>query len=198
MSKKEILSVLLLGSLWGYFEIAVGGALYGANIPYADVFLSIIALGLLGIASTAVSKVGSATIIAAIASLFRVVNTSPHYCHLLAIFLLGVAFDITMRMIKRKNPVFIGALSAYMGYALFAFAITYIFRYHYWVSAGFPKVLRYVGINGSFTAIGGSISVWLGYNLGKVVNKFFKTREKLVYAIETGLILIIWTAGKVL
>jgi hypothetical protein len=198
MHKKEILSILFLGSLWGYFEVAIGGALYGADVQYAGIFLSIIALGILGIASTLTSKLGSATIIATTASLFRLVNASPHYCHLLAIFLLGVGFDITTRMVKREKPILVGISSAYIGYALFAFTITYLFRYHYWVSEGLPKVMRYIGVNGSLTAIGGSISVWLGYNLGKIVNNFFKAREKFAYTIEVGLILIIWTIGRAL
>ncbi|OYD15480.1 hypothetical protein CH333_05615 [candidate division WOR-3 bacterium JGI_Cruoil_03_44_89] len=198
MHKKEILSILFLGSLWGYYEVAVGGALYGVNVPYAGVFLSIIALGILGMASKLIPRLGSATLIAATASLFRLVNAGPHYCHLLAILLLGVGFDIAKSMVKREKPILIGISGAYIGYVLFAFTITYLFRYHYWVSGGLPKVLRYVGINGTLAAMGGSVSVWLGYNLGKIISNFLKGREKFAYTVAIGLIFIIWTVGKVL
>ncbi len=196
MIKKNMLLILFFGSLWGFSEVFLGGDLYGLNIRYASVPLSILALGILGIAYTLIPKSGVPTLIAAIASLYRLVNAGPFYCHLLAIFLLGVGFDIATKLIRERKLIWLsGALSAWLGYALFGFTITYVFRYHYWIAFGFPKVIRYIGIEGTFAALGSVVSVWLGYHIGENIIRFFKTKSKLAYIGTAGFTLSFWIAG---
>ncbi len=196
MIKKNMLLILFFGSLWGFSEVFLGGDLYGLNIRYTSVPLSILALGILGIAYTLIPKSGVPTLIAAIASLYRLVNAGPFYCHLLAIFLLGVGFDIATQLIReRKFSWLSGAISAWLGYALFGFTITYVFRYHYWIAFGFPKVIRYIGIDGTFAALGSVVSVWLGYHIGENIIRFFKTKSKLAYIGTAGFTLSFWIVG---
>lgn len=196
MIKKNILYILFFGSLWGFIEVFLGKTLYNSNFIYPSIVLAILALGILGIAYTLIPKAGVPTLIAAVATLFRVVNAGPFFCHLLAIFLLGVGFDIAMQLIReRKLSWLSGALSAWLGYALFGFMITYVFRYYYWIAFGFPKVIRYIGIEGTFAAFGSAFSVWLGYIIGENIIKFFKTRPTLVYTGTIGFTLSFWVLG---
>ncbi|MFC1679119.1 hypothetical protein ACFL2T_02785 [Elusimicrobiota bacterium] len=198
MIRRNVLLVLLFGSLWGLLEVSLGEALYSANIPYSSVFLSILALGILGIAYTLIPMTGVPTLIAATAALFRIVNAGPSLCHLLGIFLLGVGFDIATRLIReRKLSWLSGAIGAWLGYALFAFLITYVFRYHHWTAVGFPKVIRHIGIDGSLAALGSAASVWLGYKIGDHIIEFMETKPRLVYAGATGFTLCFWLLGAI-
>lgn len=193
MLKRELIAILLFGSIWGLLEVSGGGALYGANVPYSGVIISITAFAILGISYVFISKPGSFTLIAATACLFRFANAGPHYCHLLAIFSLGLGFDIVARMIRKEKPLWLsGALGTWIGYAIFALLITYVFRYHYWTAEGFPKVIRYIGINGSMAALGASITTLLGYNIGKTLKKASGKRKRLAYGLEIGIICMLW------
>lgn len=196
MIKKNILYILFFGSLWGFIEVFLGQTLYNSNFIYPSIILAILALGILGIAYTLIPKAGVPTLIAAVATLFRVVNAGPFLCHLLAIFLLGVGFDIAMQLIReRKLSWLSGALSAWLGYALFGFLITYVFRYHYWIAVGLPKVIKYIGIEGSLAALGSTITVMLGYRIGENFTRFFKSKPKSAYIGTIGFTLSFWILG---
>lgn len=176
----------------------LGEPLHAGNVLYPSVFPSILALGILGVAYTLIPRAGVPTLIAAIAALFGLVNAGPFFCHLLAIFLLGVAFDVVARVIRERNLSWLsGAASAWLGYVLFAFLITYVFRYHHWTAVGFPKVIRYIGIEGSLTALGSAFSVWLGYRIGERVIELFETKPRLAYAGATGFTVGLWILGVV-
>jgi len=142
---KPLIWVFLFGSLWGISEAVGGGALYAANIPLASVWLSSWALFLLAFARAQNNKPGTSSAIGGIAVLFRLVNAAPFICHLLGIFLLGVAFDLAATfLLKRKEKALLrggltGILGAYGGYVSFALIITYIVQYKTWVAGGWPK-----------------------------------------------------------
>ncbi len=196
MSKRNILLILFFGSLWGFSEVFLGKALYSSNIHYPGVILSILALGILGIAYALIQKAGAMALIAVVATIFRLVNAGPFFCHLLAIFSLGVGFDIVMKLIKeRKFNWLSGALSAWLGYALFGFLITYVFRYHYWIAFGLPKVIKYIGIEGSLAALGSAITVMMGYRIGENFTRFFNSKPKSAYIGAIGFTLSFWILG---
>lgn len=196
MIRRNLLTILFFGSLWGISEVFMGGFLYSSNIHFPSVYLSIIALGILAIAYKLLPRKGIPTLIASISAIYRVVNAGPFFCHLLAIFLLGFGFDIIVYLLKEKKLDWIhGALSSWLGFALFGFTITYIFRYHYWIAYGLPKVLRYIGLEGSLTALGSTITVMLGYRAGENLTRLFKSKPKLVYTGTIGLVLLFWILG---
>lgn len=196
MNKRTIILVLFLGSLLGFSEVFLGNALYGNDFAHAGVILSIIALSILAISHTAINRRGIPTLIASIAVLFRMVNAGPFYCHLLAIFMLGAGFDlITSTLRKEKYAWLSGPLSAWLGYSLFAFSITYIFRYHYWTTGGITKVFRYIGISGSLVALGSLITVPLGYKLGNSTERFFELKTGFAYSGAIIMTVAIWIIG---
>ena len=92
---KPLIWVVFFGSVWGMSETIGGEALYSANIPLASVWLSSWGLFLLAFARIQHNIPGSSTAIGGLAALFRLINAGPFICHLLGIFLIGAAFDVS-------------------------------------------------------------------------------------------------------
>jgi hypothetical protein len=90
---KNWLWIAALGSLWGLSEVVGGEAFFKDNIPFASVWLSAWAFFLLGIGRGLMNVPGTSIALGAVAALFKLVNASPYYCHLLGIVCLGLAFD---------------------------------------------------------------------------------------------------------
>ncbi|MFC1508144.1 hypothetical protein ACFL60_00470 [Candidatus Omnitrophota bacterium] len=171
MKKDYLLGALFFGSLWGACEASLGGFLYSAPSHSASVPLTIIAFVILTIAKIYLPYMWSATFIGAIAMLYKFLNTPFFACHLLGIFILGLSYDLVLNFLKIKSKAIVGLVATYLGYALFALTITYIFRYHYWAEEGFPKVVRYIGISGSLAALINVIIVPLSFYFGQLLKK---------------------------
>ena len=207
MKKETFLGLIFLGSLWGAMETFLGDFLYSIGAFHPSIILTSIALGILAFGRRYCPGPGSSIIIAAVAVLFRLINASPYYCHLFAILLDGVAFDIMATLLANKvesrfiRRGIMGSFSAYLGYSLFGFIMTYVVHYPHWVRSGFPGILNYIGFRGSLAAIGSFFTVLSGYSLGK----FFKYRElkisKLKPALSYGLLAVatifLWIAGRI-
>jgi len=106
-----------------------------------------------------------------LAMMFKLINVPFFACHLLAIALLGVGFDIAWAMVSRFKSMKLGLpltgiMANYIGRALFAVVITYLIRYEYWTAPGLPKVIDYIFISGSISALGSMIAVPVGHRLG--------------------------------
>jgi len=205
--KKMLLIILIFGSLWGCIEVFAGGALKEV-IPRSSVVPTILGLAVLASARFLVRTPGSSTAIGAVAMLFRTANAGQFYCHLLAVLLIGVSFDIVVSLLgsrweKAKWQGLAGVSSAYLTTSLFSLTMTYIMPYvppmrdcaHYWATAGLPKVLDYIGINGSLIAVGALILVPLGYKLGKSLMDLSTARPRPAFIGALLLTLVLWTAG---
>lgn len=202
-SYRQVVWLLLFGSLWGISEVAIGGALFNENVPSASVWLSAWAFFVLGLARGVMNRPGSSTAIGAIAALFKFINAAPFFCHLLGIFALGVTFDFAATLlIKNKSKIshrniLAGVVSAYGGYALFALFITYIVRYEIWIIGGSAKVMHHIFVSGSFAALAAMVTVplgnWFGIN-GKVL-----IQRSPRWAFNGALLasLILWTLGQI-
>lgn len=195
--------LLLYGSLWGIGEVIAGGMLYRDTVPFASVWLTAWALFVLALARGVLNKPGSSTVIGAFAVIFKAVNTTPFFCHLLAIFFLGLAFDIASSLLmKHERKIsyrssISGALSAYGGYALFALVITYVVRYEHWTLGGLTKVLHYIFVSGSLAALISVIAVPLGYWIG--VHGWIRKerRRRWAYMGAFVALVILWTLGRI-
>lgn len=168
MKKQQcILAVLFFSSFWGLSEAVLGGALYRANLPYPSVPLSIIGFVVLTFAWVYFPRAGTGILIAACAMLFKFFNTPFFACHLLGILLMGASYDLFFGVFKIKSRWLSAMAATYLGYALFALMITYVFRYDHWTQGGFAKVLAHVGIAGSIAALGNAVFVPLSFRLGR-------------------------------
>jgi len=159
MRKEHLLTILFFGTLWGVAEASLGGAMYSANVRYAAVPLAIVAFTVLTAARVYLPQTGSATLIAGCAMLYKLVNAPFFPCHFLGILALGLAYDVGWSVLRTKNRSLFAAAATYLGFALFALTITYVFRYPHWVAGGLPKVLHHVGISGTMAAAGNAIFV---------------------------------------
>ncbi len=95
-----MLGILFFSALWGASEAGLGGVLYRAHIPHSSVPLTIIAFVILSIARVYFPQKGSSTLIGSVAMLYKFLNTPFFGCHLLAIFLLGVSYDLVFSLFK--------------------------------------------------------------------------------------------------
>ena len=180
MKKEHILGILFFGGLWGISEAVLGDALYSNNVPYASVPLTVIGFIILTFAGVYFPQKGTATLIAACAMFYKFLNKPFFACHILGILLLGICYDIFFSVSRIKNRAVCAVLATYLGYALFALMITYLFRYEHWVQAGFGKVLRHVGISGSIAALGCSVFVPLAFGLGEK----FKAKRPMPFRLR--------------
>ena len=171
-----VLGLLFFGSLWGIFEASFGDWLYSNGITHPSIYLTTIALVILASSKVFLPYKWTGSLIGLIATLFKLVNIPFFACHLLAIFLFGVGFDIAYGLISRiysgkfRMPV-IGLVGTYTGRALFAVIITYVVQYKYWTAVGLPRVIDYIFISGSIATLFGIIAVPVGDYIGKRVRK---------------------------
>ncbi|NIM58972.1 MAG: hypothetical protein GTO16_08530 [Candidatus Aminicenantes bacterium] len=193
--------LLILGSLWGLSEVVAGKALYEANIPHASVYVSASGFFLLAVARGLVNKRGTSSLIGGMAALFRLVNAS-FVCHILGIFLMGVAFDIAASILlkgDKKNFLrssLTGITGAYGGYALFAFIITYVVRDEIWVVGGLQKVLHHVFLTGSLVAVVAVLLVPMGYILGLRSRTYARLESRWAFSSSLIFAAIIWILGR--
>ncbi len=172
MKKQHLLAVLFFSGVWGLCEAVLGGWMYAAGMRRAPaVVLGVIAMGVLAVAKRYVPVAGSAIAIAALAMLYKFLNQPFFACHLLGILMLGVGFEAVWTLSRGRYKPLIGAAATYLGFALFAVTITYVFRYEHWVRPGWAKVLDYVGITGSIAAAFSAVVVPLADRLAGTLQR---------------------------
>jgi len=200
---RQMVWLLVLGSIWGMSELIFGRVLIEANVAYSSAWLNGWAFFILAVARGIVNKPGSSIALGAIAALFKLVNAAPFFCHLLGIFLIGFAFDIAYTILmKHKKRIYywsslVGVVGAYSGYALFALIITYIIRYKVWAIEGLSKVLNHIFVTGSYAALIALGVVPLGFWFGTRGRNL--TRNHWRWAIRGALValVVIWTLGRI-
>ena len=173
LSKRDAIPIILFcGTIWGCVEASLGLL---PKYLFSSVLPTVIGLMVLTLARAYLPKPGSSTAIGAIAMLYRAMTIHGWPCHIWAVFLIGVSFDVVATLLAKKNErlawkIISGPASAYLAYSLFGFTMTYIMLYippiehcaHWWVIGGSLKALNYIGKSGSLTAVGSLILVPLG------------------------------------
>jgi len=199
MKKEYIIGILFFSGLWGISEAVLGDALYRADVPFASVSLTVIGFIILTFACVNLPQKGTATLIAVCAMLYKFLNEPFFACHLLAIFLMGVCYDLLFNVFKIKKSFFSSALVTYLSYASFAVLITYVFRYEPWTQAGSAKVMSHIGISGSMAALGCAVFMPLSFHLAeKLKANFpmpFNVQLRLVQGSISALTIGLWVFG---
>lgn len=195
--------LFLFGSLWGINEVVIGSTLSKNHIPHASVLLTASAFMILAMARGILNKPGSSTMIGGFAALFKLANAAPFYCHLLGIFMIGLTFDVFSSLLMKEERKFsfkyslTGVLGAYTNNALFAVVMTYIVRFEFWVEGGLPKLLDYIFVGGSFTALLAVVVVPTGFWVGVNSRALIEHRPKWTYAVTLLGIGFLWTLAMV-
>ena len=198
---RPLVWLLFFGSVWGINEIVTGKALYEAHVPYSSVWLAAWGFLTLAVARGILNRPGYSSIIGGVAAMLRMVNAGSSVCHVLGIFLIGAAFDLAATLlVDNKRNIYLrsslaGVVGAYGAYALFAFMATYVFHQEQWVRGGLPKVLDYVLIGGSLMALVSSVTVPLGYWIGRRGEIFVTHHSQWAYKGAAALTVIFWVLG---
>lgn len=174
MRKEHVVAILVFGTIWGASEAILGGALYRAGVPHASIPLGVIAFAILTVARAYLPAAGASTLIACCAMCYKFLNAPFFACHLLGVVALGMGHDVMWSATRGRRDAWwmkalVGVGGTYLGFALFAVPITYVFRYPHWAVAGLPKVLRHVFVSGSLAALFSAAAVpaaaWLAVRL---------------------------------
>jgi len=199
MKRDYILQILFFSGLWGLCEAVLGGYLYRINYEYASVPLTAIGFMILTIAAIRLPQKGSLVLIGAVAMLYKFLNEPFFACHFLGIFLLGFSYEVALRVFKIRSKAGLGILATYLGYALFGFTITYLFRYHYWIEEGMPKLIYYIVTSGTVAAMINAVLVPLTHSVAQAIHrsstKIFLFKPRFATPGIAALTVVIWVLG---
>jgi fluoride ion exporter CrcB/FEX len=171
ITAKNILWILVLGSVWGVAEIFGKDLLADFGIGGASIWLAAWAILLLSIGRGLWNKVGSSAIIGLVAAAFKFVGPSPNYCHLLGIASLGLFFDLFASSVARRpqwwRHALVGLLTAYTARAFFVAYSVHVAQSERWVEGGMQMALDHVVRGGSVVALAAILLAPLGFRIGK-------------------------------
>lgn len=193
--------LILFGSLWGINELITGEFLFAQGMDHASLVLSAAAVFILAASRGMINKPGSSTLVGVFAVVFKFVHVAPFYCHLAAIFILGFIFDLFASIFLRKNAKSLvkqsltGSASAFSSNALFGFLMTYIFRYSYWISDGYQKMVDHIFIDGSLLAFLALFLTPLGFKIGLSLKKVSSRQPIWALAGSSAGAILIWILG---
>jgi len=204
-NKKHLIMLLLFGFIWGCLEVVFKDSLMLLNVDRTAHILTATGILILAIARIIYNKPGSSLIIGIVAAMFKVLSLDFYACQMLAIVIEAASFDLLYsyldKRISERNPArgLIGSISAYFGFAAFAFSITYIVRYSYWVTEGISKIKDYIFVTGSYAALASFPAVliggWIGRKLSPRLLSLEESRPVVYYSGAISLVVLCWLVG---
>ena len=187
----RLICLAVLASAWGLTEL-IGGE---------TVVLTAVGLLLLATGRAVLNRLGVSTGMAAVAVVFKSVNTAPFLCHLVGIALLGIAFDIAATLLWRDGrrayirAALTGGLAAYMSCFLFAVAMIWVFEFRYWAGGGFARLGEHTLYSGSRGALTGLLLVPVGLWSGRRLLRLAAGHPRLILPTTVVACLVIWVVG---
>lgn len=198
---KDLPWCVFFGSLWGMNEWLTGEFLSTREVDHTSLILTATAIFILAVSRGLINKPGSSILIGSIAVLFKLVHVAPFYCHLAAIFILGVVFDLFSSILLRKKTDSLvwqalnGSAAAFSNNAVFGLLMTYVFRYKYWITSGNQKMIEHIFIDGTLLAFMSLFFFPLGFKVGVSLKKFSLRRPACALAGSTAGSVLIWIVG---
>lgn len=204
------LMILILGSLWGLFEVVLGGAMRQAKVPYASAALVGLGLGTMGIGLALVRRPASLLGIPVVAVLCKqLVVPILHVSVLckanscLAVLLEGAALVGAVALLGRGRGdlqrMAVGAAAGFAGAGLFWAVGRHVAPCAYLLSFNSPAgLLRFLVVEGLLWAAFSAILFPLGYRAGELVGSYLpaaRTRPALFYGIAAVVIAGCWVAS---
>jgi hypothetical protein len=195
MNTKRIelfLLLLILGSLWGFFEMMA--------LPIF--VLCAIGILILALGRRVVDIPGTSIIIGLIVCFYKTYSAHFFICQWAGVMALAGSFDLFTSLVFKRNwfekfnPAIIGVLTNLSALIVFVVTVTYIFIEPSWADGGMERVLSYALRNVLPAAIiSGLISAPLGvFVANKFMNLEFPLSKKLVpgfYLLATVLLWIV-------
>jgi hypothetical protein len=173
ITSRNILWVLVLGSVWGLAEVFGKDLLADFGIGGASIWLAAWAVLILSVGRGVWNKIGSSAIIGLVAAAFKFAGPSTNYCHLLGIASLGLVFDVFASSLLARGRsqwwrhALVGLLTAYAARAFFVLYSISIAHSERWIEGGTQMALDHVVRGGSVAAIAALLLAPLGFRIGK-------------------------------
>ena len=202
--KKNLLWILLLGTLIGLNETLVGSM----SLPFRSVILGTILLLILMVGRFMMPQPGTTLLITAVAVLFRVNNLGCHHactttqllCGPMAVMLLGAAFELFASVLVRRRPIrnysFILStmLAAFTAFGLFALMNTFLLK-----SWDLMRLNEYIFLKGSLTALfSAALSLPLLWLADRLKGRSLSETNHWLAKGAVGLcIIVFWVVGSI-
>ena len=171
ITTKNIVWLLVLGSVWGVAEIFGRDLLADFGLGGASIWLAAWAILLLSIGRGVWNKIGSSAIIGLVASAAAFIGPSSNYCHLVGIASLGLIFDLFASSLARRpqwwRHALVGLLTAYGARAFFVVYSLHVAHFERWVEGGIQMALDHVLRSGSVVAVAALLLAPLGFRIGE-------------------------------
>jgi len=198
MNTKRIelfLLLLILGSLWGFFEM----------LALPIFVLCAIGILILALGRRIVDVPGTSILIGLIVCFYKTYSAHFFICQWAGVMALAGSFDLFTSLVFKRNwfekynPVFIGVLTNLSALIVFVVTVTYIFIEPNWASGGFERVVSYALRNTlPATIISGLISAPLGVYLAeKMMRLEFLLSRKLVPGVYLLATVFLWVLASI-
>ncbi len=207
------ITILMLGSLWGFSEVVLGGVIRAAGLPYRAGILAGVGMGIMGIAISASRKPLMLAGIALVAVLCKQlvvpilhvsVMCKANSC--LAVMLEGLALGGVASLAGRKldrghlAQIASGASAALLAAAAFYFVGMQVAPCRYLLSfnrpGGFQAFLAAEGLVwAAFSGILFPVGYWLGARLGDTIFVPGTRKPLLYYTTSAVLVICCWVAS---
>jgi len=202
--KGNWINLLFYGSLWGISEVLVENFIVPICPIPRSIILTTIAIGILTMAKITLQQSWNIFVIGVIAALYKFLNVRFFGCQILALLMLTGSFEIIHAWLKNRliSRGIIGVITVFIFNTTFALVATFILKNPWWVSGGITKMLNFILIEGSITAV-------LVYGICILVNithkkihesyryqqlqtvKFFDYTH-IIFAVSAAIIVVIW------
>lgn len=195
------LYLVLFGSLWGAIEVFGGELLFRYDIPFKSVILAVCGLFILSLSRGINNKQGTSSLIALFSAFYKLVNTSPYFCHLTAIISIGISFDLFASILLRPSNTSkyrypaVAFLSVLTGRILFVALSAFIFRIQRWVNGSSSYILGHIFVRGTMAAIPLVFLIPLGFFIGSTGSLYLSKKPHLATIIILFGLIFSWTIG---
>ncbi len=204
------LTIIVIGSVWGVFEMTLGGFLHIIHFPQKGAIMGGLAISFMAIFVTITRKPSLVPILGVIAASFKPFDANIFGVPLLSPYVMNPAIAIVMealaftavtvalktaidkRLLARAGA---GILAGSLGYVFYA-TFASIFGLGMWPTLAFTEKLQVIVANATPIAIMGAITLVAGYYVGRAsVPRLSTLREaypQLYYSGSFALVLLYW------
>ncbi len=189
-----ILSVILLGSLWGLAELWIGEITVLRSVPRAPIQTAV-GIFLLVLARRVWSSPGSSFGVAAVASAYKLLQQPVWGCQIAAVLMVGAIFDAGFTFYEarqRRAPggspemrvrcvLALSAIVTVASFVLFALVARYVLKSPYWALPG--RMIDYQLVQAAFATVLAVPAALAGLKLGEQLLRSSRAWDGAQWAI---------------
>jgi hypothetical protein len=210
------MAVIVIGSIWGLAEMALGGLLHAIHFPQKGAIMGGLAISLMAIFFTITKKPLLIPLLGAIAASFKPFSAiifgmpvlSPFVVNpATAIIMEALSFTTVMVALRRAinhhilARVGAGFLAGFLGYAFYG-ALASIIGQGNWPTLDLMAKLKLIMTSATPIGIAGAIMLFAGYYLGTAsaprLSSLRELHPRLYYSASLALMLLCWATVAVL